>query len=48
MLFELTVVNQWHVIAGGFVAVTSKWARLYFVLFHMTAVALVMKYVTAL
>lgn len=42
ILFELTVVNQWHVIASGFVAVTSKAARIYFFMFHLTCVVIVL------
>ncbi|PIK46026.1 hypothetical protein BSL78_17116 [Apostichopus japonicus] len=40
-LFELTIVNQWHVITSGFVAVTSKAARLYFLCFHITLVIII-------
>ncbi|KAI3385596.1 hypothetical protein SNEBB_004235 [Seison nebaliae] len=47
ILFELTVVNQWHVITSGFVKLTSKWARLYFITFHMTNVLLIMNIFTA-
>ncbi|XP_022331282.2 uncharacterized protein LOC111129290 [Crassostrea virginica] len=42
VLVELTVVNQWHVLASGFVAVTSKAARLYFFSFHMCCVIIVL------
>lgn len=42
VLVELTVVNQWHVLASGFVAVTSKVARLYFFCFHMCCVIIVL------
>ncbi|XP_061414919.1 two pore calcium channel protein 1-like isoform X2 [Lethenteron reissneri] len=41
LLVELTVVNQWHVLASGFVAVTNVGARVYFILFHMIVVILV-------
>lgn len=35
-LFELLVVNNWFVLAEGFVLVTeTKWARLYFVAFYV-------------
>lgn len=47
ILFELMVVNQWHILAEGFVLVTSVYARAYFVLFHMTCVILVMNIFTA-
>ncbi|XP_070577947.1 two pore calcium channel protein 1-like isoform X1 [Ptychodera flava] len=42
LLFELTVVNQWHVLASGYVLTSSKWARLYFVFFHITVVIVLM------
>ncbi|KAH3852239.1 two pore calcium channel protein 1-like isoform X1 [Dreissena polymorpha] len=42
VLFELTVVNQWHVISSGFIFVTNKWARLYFLSFHMSCVIIVL------
>ncbi|XP_077574368.1 two pore segment channel 3 isoform X2 [Stigmatopora nigra] len=41
LLLELTVVNQWHVLSGGFAAVTHKSARIYFVLFHVTVVIVI-------
>lgn len=47
VLFELTVVNQWHVIAYGYATVTDPWARLYFVLFHLTCVIVVLNIFTA-
>ena len=37
-LFELTVVNQWHIITRGFVTVTNPGAYVYFMLFHMIQV----------
>ncbi|XP_066272706.1 two pore calcium channel protein 1-like [Branchiostoma lanceolatum] len=42
LLFELMVVNQWHVLTSGFVAITSAWARLYFVAFHLLVVIVVL------
>lgn len=36
-LFALMVVNNWFVITEGFIAVTSEWARLYFVVFWFVA-----------
>ncbi|XP_013398994.1 two pore calcium channel protein 1 isoform X2 [Lingula anatina] len=42
MMFELTVVNQWHVITAGYVQVTSKAARLYFLAFHMINVIMIL------
>ncbi|KFM81737.1 Two pore calcium channel protein 1, partial [Stegodyphus mimosarum] len=47
VLFELMVVNQWHVIANGFVLVTSKVARLYFFAFHLICVIIVLNIFTA-
>lgn len=47
VLFELTVVNQWHVLTDGFVLLTSKWARIYFVLFHLITVVLTMNILIA-
>ncbi|XP_048452816.1 two pore segment channel 3 isoform X2 [Rhincodon typus] len=38
LLIELTVVNQWHVIAAGFVKVTHLTARIFFVIFHIMVV----------
>ncbi|XP_069116582.1 uncharacterized protein [Argopecten irradians] len=42
VLFELTVVNQWHVITSGFVIVTNKAARIYFFVFHLCCVVIVL------
>lgn len=47
VLFELMVVNQWHVLANGFVLVTSKAARIYFFVFHLTCVIIVLNIFTA-
>lgn len=41
-LFELQVVNQWHVQAQGFVLLTHKAVRVYFVLFNLITVVLIM------
>ncbi|XP_007957706.1 two pore calcium channel protein 1-like [Orycteropus afer afer] len=41
VLMELTVVNQWHVIAGGFALVTHQAAKLYFIMFHIVVVILI-------
>ncbi|XP_060704811.1 two pore segment channel 3 [Hemiscyllium ocellatum] len=38
LLIELTVVNQWHVLAAGFVKVTHLTARIFFVIFHIMVV----------
>ncbi|XP_075555699.1 uncharacterized protein LOC142588108 isoform X3 [Dermacentor variabilis] len=47
VLFELMVVNQWHILTEGFVHVTSKAARLYFLLFHLSCVVIVLNIFTA-
>lgn len=41
LLTELTVVNQWHVIAGGFALATHQAAKLYFIFFHVVVVILI-------
>uniref|UniRef100_UPI00358EE697 two pore channel protein 2-like n=1 Tax=Myxine glutinosa TaxID=7769 RepID=UPI00358EE697 len=41
LLVQLTVVNQWHVLASGFVITTDIAARLYFIVFHMIVVILI-------
>ncbi|XP_023107663.1 two pore calcium channel protein 1-like isoform X1 [Felis catus] len=41
VLMELTVVNQWHVLAGGFALVTHQAAKLYFIGFHIVVVILI-------
>lgn len=46
-LFELTVVNQWHIITRGYVKVTNGGAFVYFIPFHMLQVLLVMNIVVA-
>jgi len=42
VLFDLMVVNQWHVITQGYVRVTNKYARLYFLSFHLLCVIVVL------
>ena len=46
-LFELMTVNQWHVITEGFVLVTHKAARLYFLSFHLVCVTLILNIFSA-
>lgn len=41
VLLELTVVNQWHVIASGFALVTHPAAKLYFIAFHVVVVIII-------
>ncbi|XP_029635673.1 two pore calcium channel protein 1-like [Octopus sinensis] len=42
ILVELTVVNQWHILSSGFVLVTNKFARLYFLAFHICCVVIIL------
>ncbi|KAI1296932.1 Two pore calcium channel protein 1B [Halotydeus destructor] len=47
-LFDLMVVNQWHVMAKNVeIVVGSKWTRLYFVSFHLICVIAVLNIFTA-
>ncbi|XP_044285080.1 two pore calcium channel protein 1-like [Varanus komodoensis] len=41
VLMELTVVNQWHVLASGFALVTHQAAKLYFITFHIVVVIMI-------
>ncbi|KAM8945491.1 two pore channel protein 2-like [Pelodytes ibericus] len=41
VLVELTVVNQWHVLATGFSLVTHPAAKLYFIAFHVVIVIMI-------
>ncbi|XP_026984814.1 two pore calcium channel protein 2-like [Sagmatias obliquidens] len=41
LLTELTVVNQWHVLADGFALVTHQASKLYFIGFHIVVVILI-------
>merc|ERR1712227_4172 len=48
VLFELLVVNQWHVITEGFVLATgSKATRVYFIFYHLISVILILNIFTA-
>ena len=47
-LFDLMVVNQWHIMAKNIeIAVGSKWTRLYFLSFHLICVITVLNIFTA-
>jgi len=46
-LFELMMVNQWHIIAEGHVLVTSKGARIFFILFHFVCVIVILNIFTS-
>jgi len=46
-IFKVLVVNQFDTVVGGFVAVTSKWARLYFTFFYLLGVLLILNIVIA-
>ena len=39
-LFELTVVNNWYVIMEGHVKVTSRYSRIYFIIFYLSTMIL--------
>ncbi|CAB4055436.1 TPCN3 [Lepeophtheirus salmonis] len=48
LLFELMVVNQWHVLTEGYVLVMqSKWTRLYFLSFNLICVTVILNIYTA-
>jgi two pore calcium channel protein, plant len=47
VLFSMTVVNNWHVIASGVTAVTSSWSILYFVSFYLLAVMVIVNVIVA-
>ena len=47
VLSELTVVNNWHVITGMYVKLTSEWSYVYFYLFYFVSVLIVMNVLTA-
>jgi len=48
VLFELLVVNQWHVITEGYVLATgSKATRIYFISYHLVTVILILNIFTA-
>ena len=46
-LFDLMVVNQWHVITQGHVLVTNKAARFFFFSFHFLCVLIILNIFTA-
>uniref|UniRef100_A0A6U4FC96 Ion transport domain-containing protein n=1 Tax=Phaeomonas parva TaxID=124430 RepID=A0A6U4FC96_9STRA len=48
VLFELLVVNNWHIIATGFVSVSGHVAYIYFVVFNVVAVTVGLNIMTAL
>ncbi|KAF5394769.1 Two pore calcium channel protein 1 [Paragonimus heterotremus] len=47
MLFVITVGNNWQVLADGITRVTSRWARMFFLLIHWTCVLLVLNVILA-
>lgn len=47
LLFDLMVVNQWHVLTQGFVLVTHEAVRLFFISFHVVCVVLLLNIFTA-
>lgn len=46
-LFVLLAVNNWDVIVEGFVAVTSPWLRIFFIIFHFFGVLLCLNIATS-
>ena len=44
VLFAMMLMATWSDIVTGFVAVTSKWSRLYFTAFNLMSVVLIVKY----
>ncbi|XP_046858166.1 two pore channel protein 1-like [Xenia sp. Carnegie-2017] len=38
-LFELTAVNNWHVIMEGFAQATTEWSRIFFMIFYIVILA---------
>ncbi|XP_072043835.1 two pore channel protein 1-like [Amphiura filiformis] len=40
-LFELTVINNWHVIMRGIAEVTTVWSQMYFILFYLSSMVVV-------
>jgi len=38
VLFSLMIVNNWNLVMEGYLDVTSKWSRLYFMSFHLITV----------
>jgi hypothetical protein len=47
LLFELLIVNNWFVLASGYVAVTSKAARAFFVAWYVVGVLVVLNLVVS-
>ena len=46
-LFVLQVVNNWNVVMSGYLAVTNRWAILFFVLFWLLVVVITLNLVVA-
>ena len=46
-LFQLVIVNNWHVIASGYVALSGKASYLYFIAFNIFAVSVGLNLMTA-
>ncbi|XP_071945842.1 two pore channel protein 1-like [Antedon mediterranea] len=40
-LFELMVVNNWHIIMNGVAEVRSEWSRVYFIVFYLSSMVVV-------
>lgn len=41
-LFDIMIVNQWHILVDGIAKVTSTWAYLYFISFHFCCVTVLL------
>jgi hypothetical protein len=46
-MFELTVINNWHIIAQGFVSVSTPWAVIYFIIFNIISSIMILNIVVA-
>lgn len=47
VLFELLIVNNWHLIAEGYMLVTTRWAFIYFALFFVFIVTVALNILVA-
>ncbi|CAH8477353.1 unnamed protein product [Schistosoma rodhaini] len=47
LLFIITVGNNWHIFTHGYVIVTTRWSKLFFIIIHWICVLLVLNVVLA-
>lgn len=47
LLFIITVGNNWHIFTDGYVIVTTRWSKLFFIIIHWICVLLVLNVVLA-